>query len=439
MGFTQPMSQSGTPFGRENRGHRRSKGCAGRGAAAPSGRDRANHGIAGSSPRPLVAGVRHGAASLAGSLADPVRNFADDLATLVKRLEEAEGYLGLESLRGRLADLEQQVGAADLWDDQNRGRKVSGEYSEVKADVDSLDALRARLDDVEILHEMAREIDDETQETEIAAEVGALSHTLDALNLRSLFTGDHDQHDAVLSISAKDGGTDAQDWAEMLERMYLRWAEQKGFSVEPLDRSQGTEAGILSTEFIVRGRYAYGLLTSEKGVHRLVRNSPFDSQHRRQTSFALVQVVPFLEDALKEVEIDDKDIRLDTYRSSGAGGQHVNKTSSAIRITHFPSGIVVQCQDERSQLQNKERAFQVLAVKLLELREEERRQELARLNGEVTKTQAWGSQIRNYVTSQYNLVKDDRSRHETANVQAVFDGDLDPFLEAYLRWRRAQN
>jgi len=366
-----------------------------------------------------------------------VRNFADDLATLAGRLKEAEDYLGLEQLRARLADLEQQVGAPDLWDDQDRGRRVSGEYAEVKGDLDVLESLRARFEDVEVLHEMAREVDDATQEAEIGAEMVGLSIALNELELRSLFTGDHDQHDAVLSISAKDGGTDAQDWAEMLERMYLRWAERRGFTVEPVDRSEGTEAGILSSEVIVRGRYAYGLLTSEKGVHRLVRNSPFDSQHRRQTSFALVQAVPFLEDALKVVDIDDKDIRLDTFRSSGAGGQHVNKTSSAIRITHFPSGIVVQCQDERSQLQNKERAFQLLAVKLLELREEERRQELARLNGEVTKTQAWGSQIRNYVTSQYNMVKDDRTKHETSNVQAVFDGDLDDFMEAYLRWRRA--
>jgi len=374
---------------------------------------------------------------MTGTLTHPVRNFADDLATLAGRLTEAEDYLGLEQLRARLADLEQQVGAPDLWDDQDRGRRVSGEYAEVKGDLDVLESLRARFEDVEVLHEMAREVDDETQEAEIGAEMVGLSIALSELELRSLFTGDHDQHDAVLSVSAKDGGTDAQDWAEMLERMYLRWAERRGFTVEPVDRSEGTEAGILSSEVIVRGRYAYGLLQSEKGVHRLVRNSPFDSQHRRQTSFALVQVVPFLEDALKVVDIDDKDIRLDTFRSSGAGGQHVNKTSSAIRITHFPSGIVVQCQDERSQLQNKERAFQLLAVKLLELREEERRQELARLNGEVTKTQAWGSQIRNYVTSQYNMVKDDRTKHETSNVQAVFDGDLDDFMEAYLRWRRA--
>ncbi len=374
---------------------------------------------------------------MTGTLTHPVRNFADDLATLAIRLKEAEDYLGLESLRARLADLEQQVGAPDLWDDQDRGRQVTGEYAEVKGDVDVLQSLRARFNDVDVLHDMAREVDDQTQEVEIDAEMAGLARTLDELELRTLFTGDHDRHDAVLSVSAKDGGTDAQDWAEMLERMYLRWAERRGFTVEPVDRSEGTEAGILSTELIVRGRYAYGLLTSEKGVHRLVRNSPFDSQHRRQTSFALVQVVPFLEDALKVVQIDDKEIRLDTFRSSGAGGQHVNKTSSAIRITHFPSGIVVQCQDERSQLQNKERAFQLLAVKLLERREEERRQELARLNGEVTKTQAWGSQIRNYVTSQYNLVKDDRSKHETSNVQAVFDGDLDDFIEAYLRWRRS--
>ena len=366
-----------------------------------------------------------------------MRNYADDLSTAAKRLAEAEGYLGGEALRARLVELEGEMADPQLWDDQDRGRKVSSEYTAVKGDVDQLDQLRRRFEDVEVLHEMARELDDESQEGEIEGELAALAKAFDALELRSLFTCDHDEHDAVLTISAKDGGTDAQDWAEMLERMYVRWAEQRGFTVEPVDRSEGTEAGILSTELIVHGRYAYGLLTSEKGVHRLVRNSPFDSQHRRQTSFALVQVVPFLEDAAKEVEIDDKDIRLDTYRSSGAGGQHVNKTSSAIRITHFPTGIVVQCQDERSQLQNKERAFQILATKLLELREEERRAELARLNGEVAKTQAWGSQIRNYVTSQYNLVKDDRSKHETTNVQAVLDGDLDPFMEAYLRWRRA--
>jgi peptide chain release factor 2 len=368
-----------------------------------------------------------------------MRNFSDDLALLSKRLDDAEGYLGLVDLRARMVELEAQMQEPDLWDDQDRGRSVTTEFTKIKEDVDLLDDLRRRLDDLEVLYEMAREEDDAAQEPELESEIGSISATLDSLDLRSLFTGDHDEHDAVVTVAAKDGGTDAQDWAEMVERMYHRWAERRGFAVEPLDRSEGTEAGILSSEFVIKGRYAYGLLTSEKGVHRLVRNSPFDSQHRRQTSFAQVQVVPFLEDATKEVDIDlDKDVRIDVFRSSGAGGQKVNKTSSAIRVTHFTTGIVVTCQDERSQLQNKERALQVLAGKLLELREEEQRAELAALNGEVVKTQAWGSQIRNYVTSQYNMVKDDRTKHETANVQAVFDGDLDEFMEAYLRWRRAQ-
>jgi peptide chain release factor 2 len=368
-----------------------------------------------------------------------MRNFSDDLALLRKRLDDAEGYLGIADLRARLTELEAQLSAPDLWDDPDRGRAVTTEFTKSKEDVDLIDGLRQRLDDAEVLAEMAREEGDEAQEPEIEAEIAALTRALDALDLRSLFTGDHDESDAVVTVAAKDGGTDAQDWAEMLERMYHRWAERRGFSVEEMERSEGTEAGILSSEFIIHGRYAYGLLTSEKGVHRLVRNSPFDSQHRRQTSFAQVTVVPFLEDAVKEVDIPDKDVRVDVFRSSGAGGQKVNKTSSAIRITHFPTGIVVTCQDERSQLQNKERAFQVLAAKLLELREEEQRAEQAALAGNVVKTQAWGSQIRNYVTSQYNMVKDDRSKWETANVQAVFDGDLDEVMESYLRWRRAQD
>jgi peptide chain release factor 2 len=366
-----------------------------------------------------------------------MRNFSDDLALLSKRLDDAEGYLGLVDLRARRTELEAQMSEPDLWDDQDRGRALTTELSKITEDVSLLDGLRRRLDDLEVLYEMAREEDDAGQEPELEAEIASMSATLDSLDLRSLFTGEHDESDAVVSVAAKDGGTDAQDWAEMIERMYLRWAERRGFAVESLERSEGTEAGILSSEFLIKGRYAYGLLTAEKGVHRLVRNSPFDSQHRRQTSFAQVQVVPFIEDATKAVDIDEKDVRIDVFRSSGAGGQKVNKTSSAIRITHFPSGIVVTCQDERSQLQNKERAFQVLAAKLLELREEEQRAERALLNGEVVKTQAWGSQIRNYVTSQYNMVKDDRTKHETANVQAVFDGDLDEFMEAYLRWRRA--
>lgn len=366
-----------------------------------------------------------------------MRDLTEDLSSLRQRLVDAQDYLGVDGMRGRLKELETTVSDPSLWDDQDRARGVTTEFNVLKSDVELLEALGARLDDADTLFELATEEADDSVEVELEDAVTALARGLDDLELRSLFSGDHDEADAVVDIHAKDGGTDAQDWAEMLERMYLRWAERRGFTYEEVDRSQGEEAGILSAELIIRGRYAYGLLASEKGVHRLVRNSPFDSQHRRQTSFAQVTVTPFFADAAKEVEIDDKDIRLDTYRSSGAGGQHVNKTSSAIRITHFPTGIVVQCQDERSQLQNKERAFQILAAKLLQVREEERRAQMVALAGDVTKTQAWGSQIRSYVISQYNLVKDLRTDVEHTNPQAVFDGDLDAFQEAFLRWRRA--
>jgi peptide chain release factor 2 len=255
------------------------------------------------------------------------------------------------------------------------------------------------------------------------------------LELRSLFSGEHDERDAVAEIHAGAGGTDAQDWAEMMLRMYLRWAERRGFGVEVDEESEGGEAGILSATFIVRGRYAYGLLAAERGVHRLVRMSPFDSQHRRQTSFASLDVAPFLEDLSDEVEIDEKDLRIDTYRSSGAGGQHVNVTDSAVRITHLPTGIVTSCQNERSQHQNKAKALQILAAKLAERQRAERRKELETLSGPLSDV-AWGSQIRSYVLAPYQLAKDLRSGYETGNVEAVLDGDLDDFMVAFLRFRR---
>ena len=262
-----------------------------------------------------------------------------------------------------------------------------------------------------------------------------LRRALDELELRSLFSGEHDERDAIAEIHGGAGGTDAQDWAEMLLRMYLRWAERGGFEVELDEVSPGGEAGILSATFIVRGRYAYGLLTAERGVHRLVRMSPFDSQHRRQTSFASLDVVPFLDDVSDEVDIDEKELRIDTYRSSGAGGQHVNVTDSAVRITHLPTGIVVSCQNERSQHQNKAKALQILAAKLAERGREERRAELSALTGPQSDV-AWGNQIRSYVMAPYQLVKDLRTEDETGNVDAVLDGDLDDFITAYLRWRR---
>ena len=365
-----------------------------------------------------------------------MRDFSDDLGALAKRLTEAERYLDLAGRRARLAELEEEASRAGLWDDPDRARIVTTELSRVKDDVDELEGLRRRLSDAETLHELAHEEADESVEPELAQAVAELDRRLDQLELRSLFSGEHDERDAVCEIHSGAGGTDSQDWAEMLLRMYLRWAERKGFAVELDEVSPGQEAGITSATFIVRGRYAYGLLSGERGVHRLVRISPFDANARRHTGFSSFDCVPFLEDATDEVEIDEKDLRIDTYRSSGAGGQHVNVTDSAVRITHLPTGIVVSCQNERSQHQNKARALQILAAKLAERQREERRRELEALAGE-QRDVAWGSQIRSYVLAPYQLVKDVRTEHETGNVQAVLDGDLDEFMEAYLRWRRS--
>jgi peptide chain release factor 2 len=265
--------------------------------------------------------------------------------------------------------------------------------------------------------------------------MGDLDRRMVQLELQSLFSGEYDDRDAVAEVHAGAGGTDAQDWAEMLLRMYQRWAERRGFSVEVDEATPGQEAGLLSATFIVRGRFAYGLLATERGVHRLVRMSPFDSQHRRQTSFASLDVVPFLEDVSDEVDIDDKELRVDTYRSSGAGGQHVNKTDSAVRITHLPTGLVVAVQNERSQHQNRAKAMQILAAKLAERSREERRAELESLGGERADN-AWGNQIRSYVLAPYQMVKDLRTGAETGNVEAVLDGDIDEFMEAELRRQR---
>jgi len=360
------------------------------------------------------------------------------LASLRARLVAAKGYLRLDDLIERLGALEQQVAEPDLWSDPDHARKVTSEYGRTRDDVDRLVALDAQLADAEGLLLMALE----DGGGELADLEGGLEETaaivaraLDELELRTLFSGEHDELDAVAEIHAGAGGTDAQDWAEMMLRMYLRWAERRGFEVEVDEVSEGGEAGILSATFIVRGRYAYGLLAAERGVHRLVRMSPFDSQHRRQTSFASLDVAPFLEDLSEEVEIDEKDLRIDTYRSSGAGGQHVNVTDSAVRITHLPTGIVTSCQNERSQHQNKAKALQILAAKLAERQREERRKELETISGPLSDV-AWGSQIRSYVLAPYQLVKDLRSGYETGNVESVLDGDLDDAMIAFLRFRR---
>jgi len=364
------------------------------------------------------------------------RDLAAEIDALAARVAEAKEYLGVEPMRSRLETLAREAAAPDLWDDPDRARSVTTELGRVTDDLARFDALSAAVDDALVLSELVTEAEeggtpDEGLARELVATVDGLAIRVGQLELESLFSGDYDDRDAVCEVHAGAGGTDAQDWTEMLLRMYQRWAERRGFSVEVDEATPGQEAGLLSATFIVRGRHAYGLLATERGVHRLVRMSPFDSQHRRQTSFASLDVVPFLDD-VSDVEIDEKDLRIDTYRSSGAGGQHVNKTDSAVRITHVPTGIVVAVQNERSQHQNKAKAMQILAAKLAERARAERQAELESLSGERTDN-AWGNQIRSYVLAPYQLVKDLRTGVETGNVDAVLDGDLDAFMEAELR------
>jgi peptide chain release factor 2 len=375
----------------------------------------------------------------AGSVGEH-RDPALQLRDLAQRLGDAERYLGLDDLRARRATLESEVAKPDLWDDPDQGRVVTTELGRVADDVNKFDALAGSLADAEVLFELVGEAADEgTPDEDLAKELDEaldeLGTQVGQLELRSLFSGEYDELDAVAEVHAGAGGTDAQDWAEMLLRMYQRWAERRGFSVELEEATAGSEAGLLSATFLIRGRFAFGLLAVERGVHRLVRMSPFDSQHRRQTSFASLDVVPFLEDVGNEVDIDEKDLKIDTYRASGAGGQHVNKTDSAVRLTHLPTGLVVACQNERSQHQNKARAMQILGAKLAERAREERRAELDSIAGERADN-AWGNQIRSYVLAPYQMVKDLRTNVETGNVDAVLDGDLDAFLEAALRRQR---
>ena len=369
------------------------------------------------------------------------RDVAASLVSLHERLGDAEDYLNLEQLRARKAELDEAAAQPNLWDDPEAARVVTTELGRVNQDLDGFDALVATLGDAEVLYEMVLEAKsegapDEALEAELETSLVTLERSISTLELRSLFNGPYDEHDAIAEVHAGTGGTDAQDWAEMMLRMYTRWAERRGFTVELDEATEGGEAGLLSATVIVKGRFAYGLLAAERGVHRLVRMSPFDSQHRRQTSFASLEVTPFLEDLSGEVEIDEKDLRIDTYRASGAGGQHINKTDSAVRLTHLPTGVVVSCQNERSQHQNKARAMQILANKLAELARAERQAEIDALQGKRTDN-SFGSQIRSYVMAPYQLVKDLRTNEETGNVDAVLDGDLDAFMEAELRRQRA--
>jgi peptide chain release factor 2 len=365
-----------------------------------------------------------------------VRDFTEQLSETRKRVDDAEAYLKVADLRSRRPLLETEASRPDLWDDPEAAKRVTGELSTVTSDLELFERLTAELEDAETLHELAREEGDESQEPEIEAALASLDRELHGLELRSMFSGDHDDRDALCTIQAGEGGADAQDWAEMLYRMYVRWAERRGFDVEEEGSTAGSEAGLSSVEFLVKGRYAYGYLQAERGVHRLVRMSPFNAQGKRQTAFAALDVVPVLHDDEVEVDVDDADVKMDVFRASGAGGQHINKTSSAVRLTHVPTGIVVSCQVERSQFQNRDRAMAMLKAKLADLERQKREAELADIRGEQQRV-GFGSQIRSYVLQPYQMVKDLRTEHEAGNVQGVLDGDLDPFMEAYLQWRRA--
>ncbi len=364
-------------------------------------------------------------------------DFADDLADLRRRLEQSEQYLGLDGLRGRRPALEAEAARPELWDDPDRARRVAQELAAVNDDITRYEGLAARLEDADTLWQLATELDDESVLGEIGEAVRSLRTDFDALELRSLLAGTYDERDAVCHIQSGEGGTDSQDWASMLLRMYGRWAERRGFTFEVESVTEGKEAGITSAEFTVKGRHAYGLLRSEHGIHRLVRISPFNKEGKRQTAFSSVKVVPFFPEMAREIEIDETELRIDTYRSSGAGGQHVNVTDSAVRITHLPTGLVTSSQAQRSQHQNRERAMQMLAAKLLDLERQKREDEVAEIAG-AAQRMGFGSQIRSYVLYPYQMVKDLRTEHSTSKVDAVLDGDVDEFVAAYLRWRRAQ-
>ncbi len=360
-----------------------------------------------------------------------------DFETQIKQLQATmhtiEQVLDVDDMRKEIAELGDQVAAPDLWDDQANAQKITGRLSTLQGELERFTSLQSRIDDLSVLLELSRDESDAESLSEVEAELGRIHKAVELLEVRTLLSGEYDAREALVTIRSGAGGVDAADFAEMLMRMYVRWAERNKYPVEVFDTSYAEEAGLKSATFAIHAPYAYGTLSVEAGTHRLVRISPFDNQGRRQTSFAAVEVVPVLEQT-DEIDIPEDEIRVDVYRSSGPGGQSVNTTDSAVRLTHIPTGTVVSCQNEKSQLQNKASAMVILKAKLLALKKAEERAHLDELRGDVQGS--WGDQMRNYVLHPYQLVKDLRTEFEVGNPQAVFDGDIDPFLEAGIRWRR---
>ena len=358
-----------------------------------------------------------------------------DLAGLDRTMTSIEAVLDPAAKKAEIAALQEQVAAPDLWDDQENAQRVTSRLSRLQAEVDRVAGLRSRVDDLGVLVELAVEEDDAATLAEAERDTKKLAGEIEALEIRTLLNGEYDERDAVVSIRSGAGGVDAADFAEMLLRMYLRWAERHGYPVKVLDTSYAEEAGLKSVTFEVSAPFAYGTLSVEGGTHRLVRISPFDNQGRRQTSFAAVEVIPLIE-STDHIDVPESDIRVDVFRSSGPGGQSVNTTDSAVRITHLPTGLVVSMQDEKSQLQNKAAALRVLQSRLLLMKKQEEDAKKKQLAGDVKAS--WGDQMRSYVLHPYQMVKDLRTEYEVGNPDAVFDGDLDGFLDAGIRWRRQQ-
>ena len=359
-------------------------------------------------------------------------NFKTTLNSYTEPLREVRDSLDLENKEKRIEELEREMEAPGFWDNAERSQKMMKELSALKGDMETYNKLLNQKEEIELMIEMGYEENDPAVIPDIQEMLDEFINDFEHIRIKTLLSGEYDKYGAIVTLHAGAGGTESCDWASMLYRMYLRWAERNGFSTEVLDYLDGEEAGIKAVTFQVNGENAYGYLKSEKGVHRLVRISPFNAAGKRQTSFVSCDVMPDIEEDL-DVEVNPDDLKIDTYRSSGAGGQHINKTSSAVRITHIPTGIVVQCQNERSQFQNKDKAMQMLKAKLYLLKQQENAEKVSGIRGEV-KEIGWGNQIRSYVLQPYKMVKDLRTGAETANADAVLDGALDPFINAYLKW-----